>query len=193
MKNFTHYNLDWLLKEMQTDETIDYLFFWGHTPSKDGTITKACFSQWWQSPFEVDSIMYATAEHWMMAKKAKLFGDLGMIDKILNANSPFDAKKLGREVKNFDPKIWGENCFDIVCEGNYHKFSQHLPLKQFLLNTGNSVLVEASPRDRIWGIGMGQNNENARNPLMWRGKNLLNFALMAVRDKLRDELVIENK
>lgn len=193
MKNFTRYNLDWLLEKIQTDKTIDYLFFWGHTPSKDGTITKACFSQWWQSPFDVDGVTYTTAEHWMMANKAKLFGDLEMIDKILNANSPFDAKKLGRQVKNFDPKIWGKNCFDIVCKGNYYKFSQHLSLKQFLLNTGNSVLVEASPRDRIWGIGMGQNNENAKNPLMWRGRNLLGFALMEVRDKLREELVVEKK
>lgn len=192
MKNFTHYNLDWLLEKIQTDKTIDYLFFWGHTPSKNGTITKACFSQWWQSPFDVDGVTYATAEHWMMANKANLFGDLEMIDRILNANSPFDAKKLGREVKNFDPKIWGEKCSDIVCEGNYYKFSQHLSLKQFLLNTGNSVLVEASPRDRIWGIGMGQDNEDAKNPLMWRGENLLGFALMEVRDKLREELVIKN-
>lgn len=179
------------MEKIQTDKTFDYLFFWGHTPSKDGTITKACFSQWWQSPFDVDGVTYTTAEHWMMANKAKLFGDLEMIDKILNVNSPFDAKKLGRQVKNFDPKIWGDNCFDIVCEGNYHKFSQHSLLKQFLLNTGNSILVEASPRDRIWGIGMGQNNENAKNPLMWRGRNLLGFALMEVRDKLREELVVE--
>lgn len=186
MKHNT-YNLQWLLNKTEKKENVKYFFFWGHTPSKDGSVTGTCFSQWWQSPFEIEGIRYATAEHWMMTKKAELFMDKEMLEKILMAKSPHEAKQLGRQVRNFDPKIWGENCFDIVCEGNYHKFTQHPDLKEFLLNTKDRIIVEASPRDRIWGIGMGKSNENAERPQLWRGKNLLGFALMEVRDRLKNE------
>lgn len=182
---YTTYNLDWLLKKVEKKEGVKYLFFWGHAASKDGSITKSCFSQWWASAFEVDGIRYATAEHWMMASKAKLFGDNEIFENILLAKSPAEAKKLGRKVKNFDPKVWGENCFDIVCEGNFHKFSQHKDLKQFLVDTKERVLVEASPVDNIWGIGMAQDNDHAENPRLWKGSNLLGFALMEVRDRLK--------
>lgn len=181
---YNTYNLGWLLSREEKKENVKYLFFWGHTPSKDGSVSKSCFSQWWQSAFEVDHVRYATAEHWMMAQKAVLFSDREMLEKILVAKSPAEAKKLGRKVRNFDPKVWGENCFDIVCEGNYHKFSQHPDLKAFLLDTKDRVLVEASPMDRIWGIGMAQSHEHAENPRLWKGSNLLGFALMEVRDRL---------
>lgn len=181
------YNLQWLLNKVERKENVKYLLFWGHTPSKDGTVTKSCFSQWWYSAFTVEGVKYATAEHWMMAKKAELFGHDEMIEKILAAKSPAEAKKLGRKVRNFDPKIWGENCFDIVCEGNYHKFSQHEDLKEFLLNTKDRVLVEASPIDNIWGIGMAQDHDHAENPRLWKGSNLLGFALMEVRNRLKKD------
>lgn len=162
-----------------------FLFFWGHQPSKDGTITKTCFSQWWLSSFEVDKIIYKTAEHWMMAKKAELFNDNEVLEKILQANSPAEAKKLGREVKNYDDKLWLENRFEIVKQGNYHKFSQHAALKAFLINTKDRVLVEASPVDPIWGIGMASDHKDVLNPTKWKGLNLLGFALMEVRDELK--------
>lgn len=184
---YNTYNLEWLLSKEEVKENIKYLFFWGHTPSKDGSVTKSCFSQWWQSAFEVDNMHYSTAEHWMMAQKAMLFDDKEMLEKILVAKSPAEAKKLGRKVRNFDPKVWGENCFDIVCEGNYYKFSQHPDLEVFLLNTKNRVLVEASPMDRIWGIGMAQDHKDAENPQLWKGSNLLGFALMEVRNRLSNE------
>lgn len=184
---YSTYNLQWLLNKVEKKENVKYLFFWGHAPSKDGSVTKSCFSQWWQSAFTVDEIRYSTAEHWMMAKKAELFGDKEIIEKILSAKSPAEAKKLGRQVKNFEPKVWSEKCFSIVCDGNYHKFSQDENLKEFLLNTKDRVLVEASPVDNIWGIGMAQDNEHAENPRLWEGANLLGFALMEIRDRLRDE------
>lgn len=187
IKNYTTYNLQWLLNKVEKKENVKYLFFWGHAPSKDGQTTKSCFSQWWKSSFVVDNKHYATAEHWMMAKKAELFGDNEILDKILEAKTPAEAKKLGRKVKNFDPKIWGDNCFSIVCEGNFHKFSQHPELKEFLLNTKQRVLVEASPVDNIWGVGLAQDNDHIENPRLWKGSNLLGFALMEVRDKLRNE------
>lgn len=162
-----------------------FLFFWGHQPSKDGTITKTCFSQWWVSSFIVDAIEYKTAEHWMMAKKAELFGDKEVLDKILDCNSPAEAKKLGREVRNYDNDKWLSNRFQIVKEGNLHKFNQNQSLKEFLLNTKDRVIVEASPVDPVWGIGMASDNEDSNDPNKWKGLNLLGFVLMEVRDEIR--------
>ena len=162
-----------------------FLFFWGHQPNKDGSISKTCFSQWWLSAFEVEGITYKTAEHWMMAKKAELFNDKEVFEKILLADSPAEAKKLGREVKNYDDKLWLANRYEIVKQGNYHKFNQNPALKQFLINTNDRVLVEASPVDPIWGIGMAGDDEDVMYPEKWKGLNLLGFALMEVRDELK--------
>jgi len=161
-----------------------FLFFWGHQPNEDGSISKTCFSQWWLSSFEVDNVTYKTAEHWMMAKKAELFKDHAVLEKILQAKSPAEAKKLGRQVMNYHENLWLAARFEIVKEGNNHKFSQNPELKTFLLNTKNRVLVEASPVDAIWGIGMAGDHKDVMNPEKWRGLNLLGFALMEVRDEL---------
>ncbi|WP_217607238.1 NADAR family protein [Chitinophaga sp. GbtcB8] len=179
------YNNDWLRDKYNTGEQLKYIFFWGHQPSKDGTITKTCFSQWWMAPFKVDGITYPTAEHWMMAGKARLFNDTSIIEKILQADTPGAVKQLGREIKTFEPSIWDEQKFNIVVTGNQHKFSQHKDLKTFLLNTGDRVLVEASPVDTIWGIGMATDRADITNPLLWKGENLLGYVLMEVRDKLK--------
>lgn len=162
-----------------------YVFFWGHQPSKDETITKTCFSQWWISPFVVEGITYKTAEYWMMAKKAELFNDQEVLEKIIQANSPAEAKKLGREVRNYVDSLWLENRYEIVKQGNFHKFSQNPVLKEFLINTKERILVEASPVDSIWGIGMATDHKNINDPEKWRGLNLLGFALMEVRDELK--------
>ena len=178
------YNLRWLVDLVEKKNKVNYLFFWGHKVSKDNNVTKSCFSQWWKSSFVVEDVVYKTAEHWMMAKKAELFGDDEILKKILESLTPADAKKLGRKVKNFDPSVWDTNCSTIVSEGNYHKFSQNIKLKEFLLSSGSLVLVEASPVDKIWGIGMAENDEHVKNPRLWKGQNLLGFALMQVRDRL---------
>lgn len=174
-----------LIEAIAQGMTAKYLFFWGHAPAKDGQITHSCFSQWWNShPFWVDQVEYLTAEHYMMAEKARLFSDQNILEKILSCAHPGEAKKLGRAVSGFDPEVWDKRCSDIVIAGNYHKFDQHPVLKEYILNTGSRILVEASPRDRIWGIGMSKNNPNAENPAGWRGRNLLGFALMEVRQRL---------
>ena len=126
----------------------------------------------------------ATAEHYMMAEKARLF-DNSATDAIVAAAHPGEAKKLGRKIRNFDQAIWEKHRFDIVVRGNLAKFSQHEPLKQYLLGTGDRVLVEASPHDRIWGIGIAESDPAAQNPYDWKGLNLLGFALMAVREQLQ--------
>lgn len=178
------YHLTQLIAEYHQNPNIDYLFFWGHQPAKNGEISKSCFSQWWEEVFEVNGIVYKTAEHWMMSEKAKLFEDQATFDKIIPCSSPAEAKKLGREILNFDPHIWDKHKYEIVKMGNIHKFSQNPKLKTFLFQTGQKVLVEASPYDQIWGIGMKEDHLNAQNPTAWKGENLLGFALMEVREEL---------
>lgn len=165
-------------------KNVKYLFFWGHQPSRDGSITKSCLSQWWEAPFLVDNASYKTAEHYMMAQKAKLFNDDSAYHKIITCKTPAEAKKIGREVLNFDQSIWEAERFSIVKKANHHKFNQNPLLKEFLINTKNRVLVEASPVDSIWGVGMDKHNPNVLNPKKWKGLNLLGFALMEVRDGL---------
>ncbi|EGQ77772.1 NADAR family protein, partial [Neisseria macacae] len=148
-------------------------------------IDKAVFSQWYPAPFEIDGIRYATAEHYMMAEKARLFGADDIRRQIIASAHPKQAKDLGKQVIGFKNDIWNARRFDIVCEGNRAKFIQHPDLKRFLLGTGSRILVEASPVDAIWGIGLAQDDPRAQNPLQWRGLNLLGFALMKVRDELQ--------
>ena len=181
-----------LCDRLNHGERVKYLFFWGHQPNADGSIGKSCFSQWYEASFELEGVKYKTAEHYMMAEKARLFGNGDILAQVLAANHPGEAKKLGRLVQGFKQEVWLEHRFDIVVKGNVGKFGQNLELKQFLINTGDRILVEASPRDRIWGIGLGQNNPNAENPFKWRGENLLGFALMATRNTLIT-LQTENK
>ena len=174
-----------LINYINQGNKVKYLFFWGHQPNQDGSIGKSCFSQWYEASFQIDGVKYQTAEHYMMAEKARLFKDNEILAKILAVSHPGEAKKLGRQVKGFDQETWLEHRSPIVVQGNVGKFNQNEALKEFLLNTGERILVEASPRDRIWGIGLGQNNPDAANPDKWRGLNLLGFALMKVRSLLR--------
>lgn len=179
------YTIDSLIADFQRKKKIKFLFFWGHQPAKNGELTASCFSQWWVSPFEVEGIWYATAEHWMMAQKAALFNDNEAFQRVIAAKSPGEAKQIGRQVRGFDDTVWNDRRYDLVMQGNKHKFSQHERLNTFLLNTNDRVLVEASPVDRIWGIGLAASDERANNPCQWQGLNLLGFALMDVRDQLR--------
>lgn len=181
----SQYNIEWLTDLINNGINIKYVYFW--KPTITDVVTRSCFSQWFKSGFVKDGVAYNTAEHWMMSQKAKLFGDNEILEKILETNDPGQVQILGRKIKNFDPKIWYENSFNIVFEGNYHKFSQCHDLKEFLLNTKDSILVEASPLDRIWGIGLAEEDERSANPYLWKGLNLLGFALMEVRDRLKNE------
>jgi ribA/ribD-fused uncharacterized protein len=161
------------------------LFFWGHQPPRDGAVGKHCFSQWWPAAFAVDGTRYPTAEHFMMAEKARLFGDPEALARILASTAPAAAKRLGRQVRGFDERRWAAARFDIVVRGSVAKFGQSPALGAYLLNTGERVLVEASPRDPIWGIGLAERDPLATQPDRWRGLNLLGFALMEARRALR--------
>ncbi|WP_422361414.1 NADAR family protein [Reichenbachiella sp.] len=180
------YSKDKIVALHESGKKLKYLFFWGHERSRNGEVTSSCFSQWYASPFTVDNIVYPTAEHWMMACKARLFEDSESCVKILKAKSPGEAKSIGRRVIGFDQSLWDEQRFDIVVKGGFHKFTQNLSLKKYLINTKSRVLVEASPVDSIWGIGLNSEHEFASIPTKWRGSNLLGFALMKVRDMISD-------
>ena len=162
----------------------EFLFFWGHTPKREGVVDASCLSQWFSRAFEIDGVRYATAEHFMMASKAKLFADERAHAEILRAKSPADAKAAGRAVRDYDDAKWERARFDAVVRGNVAKFGQHDDLRAFLIATRDRVLVEAAPRDTIWGIGLGASNPVARDPSKWRGRNLLGFALMEARASL---------
>lgn len=161
--------------------SIEYLFFWGHRPHPSGRIGPSCLSQWWPAPFSVDGVHYSSAEHWMMAEKARLFGDQQSAAAITAAASPKEAKALGRRVAGFDAERWAAAGFDVVVRGNVAKFGQDPALRDYLLDTGDAVLVEASPTDRVWGIGLLADDPRARRPAEWPGTNLLGFALMQAR------------
>ncbi|MFF6998097.1 NADAR family protein [Streptomyces sp. NPDC008313] len=174
-----------LTRQVRAGARIRYLYFWGHRPRPDGRVGASCLSQWWPSPFTVDGVHYATAEHWMMAGKARLFQDAEAERAALDARSPALAKKAGRLVRGFDDATWERERWRIVVEGSVHKFTAHADLRAFLLGTGERVLVEASPMDRVWGIGLTADDERAAHPERWRGSNLLGFALMEARARLR--------
>ena len=182
-------SIEKLLEYHSQGRRIKYLFFWNHI-ERGSTVSKACLSQWYEAPFVFEDEYYLTAEHFMMAQKAKLFNDMKSFEKILQANHPGEAKKIGREIKDFDEILWQRNRFKITKHGNMLKFNQNQKLKTFLLTTSNRILVEASPKDMIWGIGLDEKNTNIENPFKWKGLNLLGFVLMAVRMELQhDELL----
>lgn len=178
------YNIKYVLEERKNGIEREQLSFWGHT-KKEGNVGKECLSQWYMRDFKVNHLTYCCMEQYMMSEKAKLFGDKEIFKKIMNTCDQKEIKQLGRKVKGFDDNIWNEVKYHIVLTGNYYKFSQNKDLRNFLLATGDKLLVEASPYDTIWGIGMGQENKDCENPEKWKGKNLLGFALMEVREELK--------
>lgn len=171
----------------RSGKRFKYVFFWGHRPKRAGVVDSACFSNWFTAPFTVEGIRYPTAEHYMMAGKARLFGDNEARERILKSPSPGAAKRFGREVRNFDEGTWVTERSRIVEEGVLAKFAQYEELRAFLAATKKRVLVEASPKDRIWGIGLGADDERATHPIQWNGLNLLGFALMRARVALSAE------
>lgn len=156
-------------------EMSEYTFFWNGP-----------FSQWYPSPFkDHDGNQFTCAEQYMMYRKAKLFGDEESAKKIMATNYPKEQKALGRLVKGFDPLLWDSQCMQIVKSGNYFKFTQNPKLLEALMSTGDTMLVEASPYDRIWGIGFDEEHA-LENKNRW-GKNLLGQCLVAVRNKIRSK------
>jgi ribA/ribD-fused uncharacterized protein len=177
-------DVDEVVMLARSGRPLKYVFFWGHRPQRDGSIGTGCLSQWWPSAFTVEGVRFATAEHYMMWRKALLFGDEESAVRIVAASHPRQAKMLGRRVRGFDEQTWADERRAIVREASVAKFGQRAELRDFLLGTGKRILAEASPTDRIWGIGLAATDERAADPAQWRGLNLLGFALMEARAQL---------
>jgi ribA/ribD-fused uncharacterized protein len=154
--------------------TDRFVFFWNGWPS-----------QWFASEFTIDGVTYNCCEQFMMAEKARFFDDQETLKQVLESENPREQKALGRRVRNFDESKWNQVCRGIVWRANHAKFSQNPALLQSLIETGDRIIVEASPTDRIWGIGLGADDPRAEQPSLWRGKNWLGIALMQVREALR--------
>jgi ribA/ribD-fused uncharacterized protein len=167
---------------------MEYLFFFGQN-NENGYLSNFYLSNFKDDkPSDLPSLIgnkneYFCNEQYMMYQKAILFKDLKIAELIMKQNNPIECKKLGRKVKNFDNDIWNKNAKDIVCKGLFLKFSQNIKLKNFLLNTKDKILAEASPYDKIWGIGISVND--AKNGKAFNGTNWLGECLMKVRDELK--------
>lgn len=162
----------------------DWLMFWGHRPEPDGQVGISCLSQWYPAAFTIKGIAYPSAEHFMMAAKARVSQDADTEARILEAATAAEAKRLGRQVRGFNEIDWSRHRETAVFIGNVAKFYQNPPLSDYLAATGSRVLAEASPYDRIWGIGLRASDPRATDPHVWPGQNLLGFTLMQVRAHL---------
>lgn len=160
-------------------KTEEFVFFWNGP-----------FSQWHKSDFTVSGLQYNCAEQFMMAQKARLFGDSITEGEIMDTTSPREQKALGRKVQNFDAAVWELHRFPIVLAACLAKFKQDERLKQVLLATGTMTLVEASPEDNIWGIGMREEDPLIQDKNNWKGLNLLGQALTCAREVIRAEMLM---
>ena len=176
------------LKRRSAEEAFEYLYFWEALPGPGGKLGPGCLSQWWHAPFKIGEQEFPTSEHFMMHSKAKLFEDDAVAEEILRTESCKDVKALGRKVQGFDSELWREHRFAIVLRANLAKFSQNEDLKAFIFSTKGKVLVEASPTDTIWGIGIAKDEAADVSPQDWKGMNLLGFALMRTRSLLESGL-----
>ena len=147
---------------------------------------KGPLSQWFPALFEVNGVTFNCAEQYMMAMKAKLFGDAEVYEQIMDSSDPRHQKELGRRIRNFDPEKWNKVAREIVFIGNLAKFSTRR-LRNSLISTGDSELIEASPNDCVWGIGIGIDDPDRFDKAKWRGTNWLGETLMKVREELNNQ------
>lgn len=143
------------------------------------------FSNFTKSTFIVDGVNFACGEQWMMAAKARLFDDIEIYNKILRTSTPTQIKKLGRQVKNFDDDVWKSQRYGLVKTGLLEKFRQNQAYKELLISTGDQIIVEASPTDKIWGVGLKETDPKIHDPSKWKGLNLLGKVLMEIRQELQ--------
>lgn len=169
-------NVQELINRYNKGERFRFTFFWGGN---------TYLSNWYPSDFVVDGVNYWCTEQYMMAKKAELFNDYEVLDMIMHSDSQREIKALGRKIRGFNDNVWIKNRERVVYEGNYAKFTQNEKLYNYMLKQKDKILVEASPYDKIWGIGLDSSDkEYVSNPNNWRGINLLGFTLMKVRDQI---------
>lgn len=168
----------------RSPEAFDFVFF-----PDSGTVadppTRSCLSQWGTAAFEHEGNRFVSSEQAFMHGKARLFGDEESASRILATKTSWMARELGSKVRGFDEATWKRHRFEIAVAANLPKFANNPALRDYLLSTGDSILVEASPTDRVWGNGLDEFDRHARDPRRWPGLNLLGFALMEVRSRIR--------
>lgn len=165
---------------VENGKRFEYIFFF---------TGREYFSNWYPANFEIDGILYWCVEQYMMAQKALTFNDIEVYNMIMTSNNQKEIKALGRKIRNYDDDVWSSVREGVVFKGNYAKFTQNYNLLKYMLNTKDKVLVEASPYDKIWGIGLSKDaGDILLNPLNWRGRNLLGFTLMRVRDAINEDI-----
>ena len=144
-----------------------------------------CFSNWYRAPFVIDEKRFASIEQYMMYEKAKLFNDDDIAGQVLQTEDAAEIKALGRRVKNYNDHVWNGRRQLIVFRGLMAKFGQNQELKTALLETGDALLAECEPNDRIWGIGMSIDDPRRLQPSEWDGQCLLGYTLIEVREQLK--------
>jgi ribA/ribD-fused uncharacterized protein len=156
-------------------ETDTHIFFWG-----------GIFSQWYSCSFiDPKDVEYTSTEQYMMAKKCLAHGDYKGVTDVMECDDPREQKAIGRRISNYSDEIWNPKRYQVVVDGNFYKFTQDPRLKELLISTGNKIIVEASPYDKVWGIGLGTNDNRVLNESLWDGQNLLGKAIMDVRELLK--------
>jgi len=153
---------------------------------------KNYLSNWYKSPFHFKTLtkpiivgkllLFDCGEQYMMWRKAVLFEDFEIATKILMSSNPKEQKTLGRQVRNYNDKIWADQRFDIMVEGLSCKFRENKLIRNKLILTGKKILVEANPYDTIWGVGLSEDDDAILDEKNWRGQNLLGKVLMKVRE-----------
>ncbi len=151
-----------------------------HNPDEEN----GYLSNWYPSRFTLDGIEFSSLEQYMMYSKAVLFRDTKIASEILSTDDVARVKALGRLVSGYDDRKWSSVRRDVVFEGLVAKFSQNPDLGEKLKATGNDILAECAVRDRIWGIGLSMTDSDRLDVKRWRGRNLLGYTLMDVRDRL---------
>ncbi len=164
---------DEIMKNAAEAKKEKFTFFWS-----------GVFSQWAESPFTVDGVAFNTAEQYMMYKKALLFNDFKQAEKIMATPDPRTQKQLGREVSGFDKDRWEQHCKQFVYKASFAKFTQNPKMRDELTATKGTTLVEASPEDKIWGIGLIASDTRAYSRDTWEGTNWLGEILTAVREEI---------
>ena len=154
-----------------------------HNPNEEN----GYLSNWYLSQFCVDGITFSSMEQYMMYQKAVCFQDNAVAAQILATDDVAQIKALGRLVSNYNDHHWNGVRQIVVYEGLYAKFSQNEDLKMQLLSTGDVLLAECAVKDRIWGIGLSMHDPDRLDRAKWNGQNLLGYALMLVREKLRKD------
>ena len=170
-------NIHTLEKEIYRGHTMTdkFVFFYGGP-----------FSQWSRCKFTIGEMQFNCSEQYMMFQKASLFGNKSLAEKIIKSKDPSEQKQFGKQVKGLIPEQWDRISKGVVYIGNYAKFTQNEEYKEALLETGNKTIVEASPYDPLWGIGLGEYDPRALDPGQWQGKNWLGLVLMKVREQIND-------